>query len=98
MTNHNVARNARQALSLNVAANRGQGWDQLDVDLVATWQGPITLQLAEELGRTEFALQNVRQLLRSGQKVGSDRQVAKPVVTCSCHGLQVLPAGDCVWA
>ena len=97
-TNHNEARNARQALSLNVAGNRGEGWDQDDVNFVAAWTGPITLELAEALGRTEFALQSVRQLLRNGQKAGSDRHVARPIVTCICHGLQVLPTGDCVEA
>jgi hypothetical protein len=70
--NHNLARAARQEVSIPLARNHGEGWSPSDVAVVA--EAPaITVDLAEALGRTEYALQNVRQLLRNGGHVGSSR-------------------------
>lgn len=98
MSNKNAAMAARQQRTLPYASSYGQPWESDDVAMVAEFAGTVDVEeLALALGRTAYAVENVRQALREGRLVGGGHGRTKPapVATCTCHGLQLLPTGAC---
>lgn len=74
----NQSTQAAQARSLPLAKNWGQGWDGFELDLVKDGASATAEELAYMLDRTVYAVQNVREALRKGRPVGSDRQAPTP--------------------
>ena len=63
-----------QDVSLETAVNWGKGWTSEELEFLAEFPEVPTLELAEAMGRTVYAVSNVRQALERGEKVGSVRE------------------------
>lgn len=87
---------AHQQASLLTATNHREPWMPHEVDLLT--ENAEASELAATIGRTVYAVQAARHLLRQGVELGGGRGTAasRPAPTmCACHGLQVLPSGAC---
>lgn len=86
---------AHQQRSLLTARNHREPWMPHEVDLLN--EKSEASELAEVLGRTVYAVTAARHLLSRGVVLGGGHggTAARPIATCNCHGLQVLPTGAC---
>lgn len=68
--------NRVQATTIATATRHMEGWTSAELELVETFFDEPNAELAVTLGRTLYAVQAIKEAVRAGRKVGSQRVAA----------------------